>query len=190
MPHSPLKLCSHPGCAARVSHRERHCRVHAVAEARAREARRSPRVVDGETQSGGGRDGFWRALRAQVLARDPICKQCHEKPSKHADHVLPKREGGRDELSNLRGMCHSCHSSKTAREDGGFGNPKKRAINIGRKNQQSQTVDGTSRRPLGGSEILADDTYSSARPRLHTHPQVLRNDFSAARARCGVTNDG
>lgn len=118
-------------------------------------------------QSGGGRDAFWRELRAQVMARDPICKRCHAKPSKHADHKLAKRDGGRDELANLEGLCHSCHSSKTAREDGGFGNPRRRG-------EQGTRRDGR------GVVNPPDRPVSSARPPLHTHPQVLHKRFSAA----------
>ena len=61
--------------------------------------------------------------------RDPICTDCKGKRSSHADHVIPKRSGGKDKLANLAGLCHSCHSSKTCRSDSGFGNPraKKRA---------------------------------------------------------------
>jgi len=36
-----------------------------------------------------------------------------------------------DVLSNLRCLCHSCHSSKTARLDGGFGNAPSRRVAIG-----------------------------------------------------------
>lgn len=40
------------------------------------------------------------------------------------DHIVPHR--GDPELlydeANLQSLCHECHSKKTAREDGGFGN--------------------------------------------------------------------
>ncbi|MGA6536930.1 HNH endonuclease signature motif containing protein [Stenotrophomonas sp. NPDC101269] len=38
----------------------------------------------------------------------------------HVDH----RDGDsrNNDLSNLQGLCRPCHSAKTAREDGGFGN--------------------------------------------------------------------
>lgn len=77
--------------------------------------------------SGGGSRVDWRQLRAQCLARDPICQgtSCNRR-STHADHILPKADGGRDELANLAGLCHSCHSRKTARTDGGYGNPRSR----------------------------------------------------------------
>jgi 5-methylcytosine-specific restriction endonuclease McrA len=138
---------------------------HTRVAAKEREARRAPRVIDGELQSGGGRSPDWRALRAEVLARDPICKDCGVKPSKHADHVLPKREGGRDVASNLRGLCHSCHSRKTAAVDGGFGNPK-RATGRGVANPSA-------------------DVLSSARPPFFTRPQVSPTRLDGADARPG-----
>lgn len=61
-------------------------------------------------------------LRKIVLARDPICKLCHREATTDSDHIVPLSQGGKDELSNLQGACHSCHSRKTATEDGGFGN--------------------------------------------------------------------
>lgn len=68
----------------------------------------------------------WRQRRAEVLARDPICMVpgCG-KPSKHADHVITRRNGGSDDASNLQGVCHSCHSAKTATEDSGFARSSK-----------------------------------------------------------------
>jgi 5-methylcytosine-specific restriction protein A len=65
----------------------------------------------------------WRALRVEVMRRDPICRICGAKPSRHADHIVPRARGGSDDVSNLQGVCHSCHSRKTAAHDGGFGNP-------------------------------------------------------------------
>lgn len=63
-------------------------------------------------------------LRRVVLARDPICKICNRYPSTIADHIKPHR-GVRSmfcDLDNLQGLCKPCHDTKTAREDGGFGN--------------------------------------------------------------------
>ena len=41
-----------------------------------------------------------------------------------ADHVIPLTQGGRDDESNLQGICVDCHRSKTAEES-------KRGINRG-----------------------------------------------------------
>lgn len=58
----------------------------------------------------------WRALRQACLARDPCCRTpgCGQR-STHADHIVPRSKGGPDALHNLRGMCTSCHNSRTAR---------------------------------------------------------------------------
>ncbi len=69
----------------------------------------------------------WRKLRTMVLNRDPICSMpsC-DNPATDADHVVPRSLGGRDCLDNLQGLCHTCHSRKTAVEDSKFatGKPK------------------------------------------------------------------
>lgn len=65
----------------------------------------------------------WKNLRRYVLRRQPICATdgCNQ-PSSECDHIKPLRNGGTNSLNNLQGLCHSCHSRKTATEDGGFGN--------------------------------------------------------------------
>jgi len=60
------------------------------------------------------RSAFWRALRAAILKRDPICRTpgCG-RPSSHADHIVPRSRGGSDDPSNLRGLCAGCHARVT-----------------------------------------------------------------------------
>ncbi|MFA5379199.1 MAG: HNH endonuclease signature motif containing protein, partial [Dehalococcoidia bacterium] len=53
---------------------------------------------------------------------NPICVMCG-RPATDVDHIEPHC-GDYDKFwdeSNLSALCHSCHSRKTAREDGGFG---------------------------------------------------------------------
>jgi len=66
----------------------------------------------------------WRELRRFILRRDPICKACGQAPSKEADHIIPRSQGGSDEPANLQGLCKPCHSRKTVTRDGGMG-PRK-----------------------------------------------------------------
>ena len=72
----------------------------------------------------------WKNLRTLVLARDPICMmllpngEVCNRPATVADHIKP-HHGDHflfSDLSNLRGVCKSCHDRKTATLDGGFGN--------------------------------------------------------------------
>jgi len=66
-----------------------------------------------------GYDGEWEAMRARVLAEQPICETvgCGARSS-HADHIQPVRF--RPELrlvrSNLRALCQSCHNARSARQ--------------------------------------------------------------------------
>ena len=65
----------------------------------------------------------WKALRGFILSRNPICEACKRAPSSHVDHRIAHK--GEEALffnaQNLQALCHSCHSEKTVKRDGGFG---------------------------------------------------------------------
>ena len=76
----------------------------------------------------------WHLFRRDVFLRDNyICRECgkvvidkHKDLSKrpHCDHISPHK-GNKVlmwSLLNAQTLCGGCHSRKTAREDGGFGN--------------------------------------------------------------------
>ena len=118
MPNRLKTPCAQPGCPAVTT--QRRCPLHH------REQRRR-QDVGRPTATERGYGWQWRQLRNAVIARDPICTVCCRVPSTDADHIIPRAQGGQDTMENLRGRCHSCHSSKTAKRDGGFGNPVKRS---------------------------------------------------------------
>ncbi len=66
----------------------------------------------------------WKLARASQLASEPYCVD-HLKRGQYvlatvADHwPILERDGGTELVSR----CGPCHSAKTARYDGGFGNP-------------------------------------------------------------------
>ncbi len=129
MPTLPLKQCKKPGCSERVEAGRHLCTAHRTESNRQYDERRG-------NSNSRGYGAVWRRLRRLVLNRDPICVamlpdfntpaslglniQC-TKPATDVDHIIPKRDGGRDTMGNLQGLCHECHSSKTAREDGRWG---------------------------------------------------------------------
>lgn len=131
MPQRPRKLCERPGCGATSGNGSRYCDGH--------QRERLSRVVDRERGSackrGYGRR--WEKLRKIILARDPLCRaranalltargdlqrasefaaRCCDgmRPSTDVDHIVRRNEGGDDSEDNLQGMCHACHSIKTA----------------------------------------------------------------------------
>lgn len=124
MPSSILKPCANAGCPNLVV--RGYCDV---CSGQAYEAQRPT-----STQRDYG--ARWRKVRDAFLAANPWCCDPYgrhkEKPVKahQVDHKLPRKFGGTDDPSNLQGFCDSCHSIKTAKEDGGFGNhPKGRGGN-------------------------------------------------------------
>ncbi len=60
----------------------------------------------------------WRdRTRPAKIARNPLCEDCEERglivAATDVDHIDGDETNDADE--NLRALCHSCHSSKTAR---------------------------------------------------------------------------
>lgn len=119
MPQKTLKPCAYPGCPFLI--REgRYCPEHA-------------RRVDGEYDRGRGSSasrGYgsrWRRLRGLYLHTNPLCAdpfgvhQGEPVPAEEVDHRVPKSRGGTDQWNNLQSLCKSCHSRKTAVEDGRWG---------------------------------------------------------------------
>lgn len=101
-------VCNTPGCPTLTE------RAYCGDCSREREAERGS-----STARGYGAE--WRRMRLYILARDPRCRMGCGRPSVEVDHITPRSRGGLDLPSNLRGLCKSCHSRKTAGDDGGFG---------------------------------------------------------------------
>ena len=55
----------------------------------------------------------WKALRAEVLRRQPTCTTpgCAAR-SVAVDHIQPRSKGGPDTLGNLRGLCIHHHNQR------------------------------------------------------------------------------
>lgn len=71
-----------------------------------------------------GYDAAWRKVRLAVLRDEPLCRMCKEAgritPAVDVDHIIAiaDRPDLRLDPSNLRPLCKSCHSSRTARDQG------------------------------------------------------------------------
>ncbi len=57
-----------------------------------------------------GSRAAWTAIRNAVLAAEPLCRLCGAR-AVTVDHLIPRIRGGDDSMSNLRPLCHQCHTA-------------------------------------------------------------------------------
>ena len=125
-PQRSLKPCSKSGCPN--LHREpgglcpEHSRQHKLERSRDYDKNRP-------SASRRGYGYRWQKYRLLFLAKNPLCVEClaigRVKPAKDVDHIVAV-SGPDDPLfwqtSNHQALCHGHHSTKTAKENGAFGN--------------------------------------------------------------------
>lgn len=110
MPTKPPTPCSQPGCPARaVSHGR--CAQH-----------QRPRISQPRgTTTEQGYGWQWQQIRTAVLTDEPWCRECARRglmvQATVVDHIVPLRQGGGYERSNLQPLCGPCHNRKRASED-------------------------------------------------------------------------
>ncbi|MUG68654.1 HNH endonuclease [Paenibacillus campinasensis] len=115
---APKKPCKKPGCGALT--RTGYCEKHISYKRKYDHERGS------SAKRGYGR--LWRRERAEFLRENPRCvlhwKAGRLVASTVVDHIIPHK--GDPKLfwdkNNWQALCKKCHDTKTAREDGGFGN--------------------------------------------------------------------
>lgn len=57
-----------------------------------------------------------RRIRKRLLADNPLCECCGERPSAIADHKVPVCMGGPTEAGNYQALCQPCSLTKTGSE--------------------------------------------------------------------------
>jgi 5-methylcytosine-specific restriction protein A len=126
MPWAPGHGCAEPRCPAIVPRGQAYCPTH-TAKKNAERAADPVRAASQRLYN----NSRWRSFRLLWLQAHPLCEgECKAAgrviAGSHVDHVTPhggdpmkfwKPDGG------FRTLCASCHSKKTNRADGGFGNP-------------------------------------------------------------------
>ncbi|RMG98277.1 MAG: HNH endonuclease [Chloroflexi bacterium] len=112
MARTPRKPCRAFGCPARAV-AGGYCEQHQNQRPKRWRANKRP------SAAARGYGYQWRKIRDDFLERHPICVVCGDVAT-DVDHIIPRRQGGTDDDSNLQSLCHSCHSRKTALYDGAF----------------------------------------------------------------------
>ena len=126
MPFAAPKPCTYPGCGTLVRDGGSRCEKHKRTEARIYDQQRG-------TRQERGYDNKWDKARKGYLRSHPLCAECQRQgrltPASEVDHIIPHRLDMKVfwDYDNWQALCKSCHSAKTATEDGGFGN--RRTIN-------------------------------------------------------------
>lgn len=115
MPHAAPKPCRKIGCGRLVRDRSGYCDAHQSA------SKRPSNFSKSQSRHERGYGWAWEKLRKVVLARDcGLCQPCsiadRVTPGNIVDHIVPKAEGGTDDLENLQVICKPCHVRKTAAE--------------------------------------------------------------------------
>lgn len=127
MPLRPQKPCVAQGCRA-LTRNARYCDEHAHL-AKAMADKIADRKRETSTQRGYGYK--WQKASKGFLTAHPLCAE-HDRlgqvvAATEVDHIVPHKGDMALfwERANWQPLCRSCHSAKTAREDGGWGNPRR-----------------------------------------------------------------
>jgi len=135
----------------------------------------------------------WRTLRALVL-RDAnyICAsyRCPNR-ARIADHIKPHRgdAGAFFDRANLQALCKRCHDKKTARLDGGFGNPLRESYARSPHTGHASAAGNPSGGGLNqGGESRFSGGFHAARllSRLRMQPNGKNEDAEKKRSRGGT----
>lgn len=77
----------------------------------------------GKTRQQRGYGADHDRMRDHLMQTVVLCEHCRAKGrttiGSHADHIIPKAQGGGNERENYQLLCADCHADKTIREKGG-----------------------------------------------------------------------
>ena len=126
MPTLAAKPCRKSGCCALVRNGGGYCETHKREVKKEIESRR-------ESSTARGYGYRWQQASKGFLRSHPLCQcpECREGTVRLlkadvVDHRIPHK-GDMTlfwDRNNWQAMAKVCHDKKTAREDGGFGNPR------------------------------------------------------------------
>mgnify|MGYP004656662155 CR=1 FL=1 len=132
MPSAFKRPCKQPGCRKYAIPGKGYCEEHLKQHEEYVATIKAQRDKYRGTRTERGYSNVWSRASKRYLCEHPLCVECLRQgittPATEVDHIKPHK--GDKELfwdeNNWQALCHKCHSRKTAREDGGFGNKVKR----------------------------------------------------------------
>ena len=152
-----ISVCAEHGCPELTD--ERFCEKHTKDYFREHESRRASAYSKGY-------DAQWRKLRIEFLRAYPVCQDemgCVAKATDvdHIDGLGPNGPRGHD-WTNLRALCHSHHSKRTAKDQpGGFSIGTRATgpfvVLIGESGVGKTTIGHQVSRKLNAARVCRDD---------------------------------
>lgn len=136
MPSAPTGICR--DCASRAVTGSKYCARHQSDNSSKQHKRLYDRHRADDPTRALYRCKRWQATRTRVLSRDILCMACGYRVATECDHILSARlvldNFGIDEFysaDRCQGLCHDCHSSKTAMESGFTGSKGTKLESLG-----------------------------------------------------------
>jgi 5-methylcytosine-specific restriction protein A len=125
VPNVSLRACAGNLCPEIVQPPERYCdECRTIVDQQDRERRGTARER--------GYNSRWEQAALTFKRKHPLCAECLRQgrvtPGTQVDHIIAHKGDQHlfwDTKNNWQNLCVSCHSSKSAREDGGFGHPRR-----------------------------------------------------------------
>jgi 5-methylcytosine-specific restriction endonuclease McrA len=126
-----MRVCSGAGCLRAVPDDARYC---AECRAERSDAAKTDGIKNHSTAYDAVLDGLrkgtrWQRVRALIVNRCPLCARCELSATAIIDHIVPAaiaiaqaqdsghypldKYAGYYLVSNLQGLCRSCHGTKT-----------------------------------------------------------------------------
>jgi len=145
--------------------------------------------------------GAWRSIRENVLKRDGYeCRFCGITDSKHRDlhdsglhahHIVPRSDGGGDNLNNLISVCAGCHRTLEETHAKAVGELKQSES----YRQELENVQATTRATYAGVDDIVDELirFLDDHPLFEREIGVLREGGLLPRAgglETGATPEG